>query len=297
MTDAASTLSRGSALPIRLVVNADDLGLSERINDGVVLAHRAGIVTACSLMAVGAAFGHAVAWCRRTPSLDVGVHLALVGGKPLRPGSSSLVGDDGRFPAGAGALAGRWLAGRIRPADVRAEWRAQIERILDHGIRLTHLDSHQHVHALPGLLDLALGLAARYRIPFVRAPLERPRLDRAPDFQTITRILGAAALGASWIAARAAGTRSPAFRPLRFEGFLDGGRLDLARLKKLITRLRPGGDYELMCHPGFAPEEPEVRSWQYRHEPELHALTHPSVRSAIAARGIRLCRFRDLARP
>jgi predicted glycoside hydrolase/deacetylase ChbG (UPF0249 family) len=279
---------------ILLIVNADDFGLSARINEGILLAHRAGIVTATSLMAVGQAFEHAVQCCRAVPALDVGVHLTLVAERPLLPCRSSLAGDDGRFPAGAGAFLQHWLTGRIRRTDVQAEWSAQIERVLDHGIRVTHLDSHQHVHILPGLADLSLQLAARYNIPFVRVPVEDLWGDRWPSLHGINRMFGATVLRASWLLARLAGAKTSKYRPLRFLGFQDGGRLDNLRLRRLLHALRPGRAYELMCHPGLTPEEPDVKLWQYGHEKELQALTNPAIRSEIAARGIQLCNFKDL---
>ncbi len=280
--------------PARLIVNADDFGLCARINDGIVRAHQAGIVTAASLTAVGRAFEPAIAHCRELPALDVGVHLTLVAERPLLPGGSSLTGADGRFAASAGSFLRRWLAGGIRRADVRAELAAQIERILDHGISVTHLDSHQHVHALPGVLDIVLELAGRYRIPCVRAPVEGVAGHRTLAGRGIRRRLEAVALWVFWTAARLAGPGRPHRPPPLFLGFLDGGRLDSERLARLIAALRPGRVYELMCHPGFAPLEPDIRGWGYGHETELEALTDPAVRAVLAARGVRLCSFRDL---
>jgi predicted glycoside hydrolase/deacetylase ChbG (UPF0249 family) len=110
MSDAAACIPLPGPHPfIRLVVNADDFGISARINEGILLAHRAGIVTATSLMAVGRAFEQAVQCCRAVPALDVGVHLTLVAERPLLPCRSSLTGDDGRFPASAAAFLRRWL--------------------------------------------------------------------------------------------------------------------------------------------------------------------------------------------
>lgn len=299
MTDRHPTAApgagfRGHRQSARLVVNADDFGVSDRINAGILQAHREGIVAATSLMAVGCAFDQAVRLCRTVPSLDVGVHLTLVAERPLRANGSSLVEENGRFPAGHAAFVRRWALGRIRRADVQAEWSAQIERVLDQGIRVTHLDSHQHVHALPGLADLALALAGRYRIPFVRAPVEPLRMDRPLSLHSINRMCGSAFLRASWTLARLAAAGSAEHRPLRFLGFHDGGRLDRRRLRRLLASLRPDRAYELMCHPGFTPEEAHVKSWQYRHEEELQALTDPLIRSEIAARGIQLCSFKDL---
>ena len=157
----------------------------------------------------------------------MGVHLTLVAERPLLPHGSSLTGDDGRFPASAGAFLRRWLTGSIRRADVQAEWSAQIERVLDHGIRVTHLDSHQHVHILPGLADLSLQLAARYNIPFVRVPVEDLRGDRRPGLHGINRMLGATALRASWVLARLTGAKDgeiPAAALLGVSGRRPAGR-------------------------------------------------------------------------
>ena len=280
--------------PARLVVNADDFGVSERVNAGIVSAHREGIVTATSLMAAGRAFEHGVGLLQGAPSLDVGVHLTLVAERPLRQARSTLAGPDGRLPPGAGAFTRRWLSGRIRRADVEAEWSAQIDRVLEAGVRPSHLDSHQHVHVLPGLLDLARELAGRHGIPFVRIPVEGRRLDRPISFHGISRLMGAGALGA--FAALSALWRPgpPGLRPPRFLGFHDGGRLDETRLRRLLAGLRPGGVYELMCHPGLTPEEEDLRRWGYGHEMELQALTSPAVCADIARLGIQLCRFKDL---
>ena len=279
---------------IRLVVNADDFGLSESVNDGILCAHRRGIVTATSLMAVGRAFDHAIDCCRSAPGLDVGVHLTLVAERPLLPGAS-LAGPNGRFPASAMALLRRYLTGGIRRDEVRAEWSAQIERILSQKIAVSHLDSHQHVHVLPGLAQICLELADRYGIPFVRLPCERLAMDQPPSLHGIKRLFGAASLRVAWALARLAGVQQAARPPLQFLGFRDGGRLNLERLQRLIRELKPGGVYELMCHPGFSPAEPQIRRWGYEHETELLALSHPSLRSEIAARGIRPCRFADLS--
>jgi predicted glycoside hydrolase/deacetylase ChbG (UPF0249 family) len=246
-------------------------------------------------MAVGSAFDQAVHLCRDIPTLDVGVHLTVVAEQPVLKRKSSLIGKDGRFPGSAGAFLRGWLTGSIRQGDVEAEWSAQIERVLAHGIRVTHLDSHQHLHILPGLADLSLRMATRYRIPFVRVPVEEPWGGQWTSLHGIKRIVGAAGLGVSWALARLAGARGTNGQALHFLGFHDGGRLDELRLQRLLLALRPGRTYELMCHPGLSPDEPDVQRWAYRHKMEMHALTSPSIRSTIADRGIHLCSFAELA--
>lgn len=296
MSDNTARVSTSGQHPsIRLVVNADDFGISARINEGIIAAHRTGIVTSTSLMAVGRAFEQAVQLCRSAPTLDVGVHLTLVAERPLLPGTSSIIGDDGRFPASAGAFLRRWLTGNIRLKDVQAEWSAQIERVLDNGIRVTHLDSHQHVHILPGLAELSFCIAAQYDVPFVRVPVEHFQLDRWPGRHEISRMMGATALWTSWMLARLAGARKMRLQPPHFLGFQDGGRLDDLRLRRMLRTLRPGRTYELMCHPGLRPDEPDLQSWAYGHEVEFRTLTSPAIESEITAQGIQLCSFAELA--
>ncbi len=277
----------------RLLVNADDFGVSERVDEGIAQAHSRGIVTATSLMAVGRSFEHAVGLWRELPTLDVGVHLTLVGERPLLT-SSSLVTADGRFPADAAALLRRCLAGAIRLVEVEAEWAAQIERVLSTGIRPSHLDSHQHVHVLPGLAGIAQRLARRYGIPRLRLPLEHPPAAWPARAAELKRLAGLAALWFTWGTARLTGAASPVGPRLNFLGFMTGGRLDEQALLRLVVGMRAGRDYELMCHPGLAPTEPDLLGWHYSHEEELRALTSPRVQDELAARGIRLTRFSEL---
>jgi chitin disaccharide deacetylase len=288
------TTGAGSRPAIRLVVNADDFGISEAVNDGIVMTHRSGIVTATSLMAVGRAFEHAVNWCRHLPSLDVGVHLTLVAERPLRPKPSSLADEGGRFPASVGAFLRRYLLRRIRMADVEAELCAQIERVLDHGLRPTHLDSHQHVHALPGVAQMVLRLSARYGIPFVRAPVEGLRMERPIRPRRVFRLVGATVLRMCWTMVCLSEPVAAKSRRLHFLGFAEGGRLNHDCLQRLLQSLQPGYTYELMCHPGFTPDESDIKQWNYRHEEELLALTSASAHALIAARGIQLCNYKNL---
>jgi len=279
----------------RLIVNADDFGISKAVNDGIAEAHCKGIVTATSLMATGRAFDHAVALCRTFPSLDVGIHLTLVAEKALLGQNSFLAGKDGRFPADLHKFLKRFLCRQIPLADIRAEWDAQIRRILDCGIRVTHMDSHQHLHALPGILKLTFELARQYHIPFVRIPLEDRLLVRPVTAHGLVRMAGAMALGASFRVARMHGQRATGFPSPRFLGFHEGGHLNPMNLERILKALTPGRVYELMCHPGFTPEEPGIRSWNYSHHTEFKTLTSPFIRSLITARRIGLCRFADLS--
>jgi chitin disaccharide deacetylase len=126
-------------------------------------------------MPTGLAFGEAVSLALATPTLDVGVHLTLVGERPVSPPRSipSLVGPDGHLHSSAAAFTRQYLLGRIRPAEVTRELEAQVARVFGAGIRPTHLDSHQHVHVLPGVLDSVLHVSRHFDVPWVRLPAER----------------------------------------------------------------------------------------------------------------------------
>ena len=275
-----------------LVVNADDFGICPFINQGIVAAHLKGIVTSTSLMAGGKAFEEAVRWCKRVPTLDMGVHLTLVAGKPILQQSSSLTGRDGNFLPGAHVFMARYLTGGIHLKDVENEWRAQIERILETGIPVTHLDSHQHIHVLPGLCKVVFKLSKVYDIPFVRFPFERlnPALIH---YKGLFRFAEALALHLWGARFRRLAQRFFSRPPLKFLGFFDGGQLDIPRLLQILNNFKPGR-YELMCHPGFATPSPEIKSWGYHHEEELRALTSSAIRQRIEALHIELSGFKEL---
>src|SRR4029079_6807551 len=181
----AMTRAAGGA---RLIVNADDFGLSEAVNRAVIEAHEHGIVTSTSIMAGGSAFEHAAALATRTPTLDVGVHLTLTEQQPVAESVPSLVGADGQFAPHATDFAKRWLRGTIALADVRTELDAQIRRVRAHGVRPTHLDGHQHVHVLPGIARVVAELAREHGIRAVRVPTERPRSYMLKDLGGAKRL-------------------------------------------------------------------------------------------------------------
>jgi hopanoid biosynthesis associated protein HpnK len=276
---------------LRLIVHADDFGLTECINEGVVVAHRDGVLTSASVMANGAAFEHATQLARATPTLDVGIHLVLVAERPLLPAADipSLMTEDGTFPGHATALARRYLLGRIRLDEVRAELAAQIERVLAAGLRPSHLDSHQHTHMLPGIRRVVVELAQRYRIPAMREPVEalRSYMLRTPAGW----VRAAQAQVLRLLALRAAS--DPTWHADHFVGFFEGGRLDRVRLRRLLAHLPSMGTCELMCHPGRADPASPYGHWGYRWHEELEALSDPGLVGLLRERGVRLASYRD----
>src|SRR5438445_686312 len=144
----------------RLIVNADDFGLAESVNRGIIVAHRDGILTSTSLLANGSAFDQAIALSRQFPRISVGVHLNISQGKPVSPAAriSRLVNERGELHLSPFRLWMRILTRKIALEEIRTEFRAQILKVFDAGLTPTHLDGHLHVHILPQLSSIVIAL-------------------------------------------------------------------------------------------------------------------------------------------
>jgi chitin disaccharide deacetylase len=240
-----------------LVVNADDLGLTVGVNNGIFDAHDRGVLTSASVFANAAATGDAIARALRRPSLGIGCHLTLVDGQPTLPADRvpSLIQGDGRFHHSWKPFIASCLLRRVSLLEVERELEAQIDRVRSTGLTLTHLDAHKHVHAYPPLFAIVTRLAKRFRIPVVRVPFERwPNLGGDTPQQKTARkqaLLNAAMLPWAWRdyrnAARA-GIRTP-----HFIGRAHTGVLSAEALTAMVRALPPGVT-ELMVHPGYVDE-------------------------------------------
>jgi predicted glycoside hydrolase/deacetylase ChbG (UPF0249 family) len=287
----------------RLVVTADDVGLHPGMTQGALAACEAGIVTAVSLAAVGRDFAPAV---ERLPDFspggpDVGVHLTLVGERPLSKPERipSLVGRDGAFLPGYPALAWRSLLSRLAAAEVEAELRLQIERLLATGLPVVHLNSHQHVHLLPGLFPIVLRLAEEYGIAFVRIPAEPALGSWHPGpWHLPARKAQLAVL--NHLGRRARRQLSESGRvaaPVATLGLVDAGQLTAERLSRALTFVadRAAGATELVCHPGLGDGElAAAYDWGYRWDDETATLCDPGLPRRLAAAGIELTSFSAL---
>ena len=277
---------------LRLIVNADDFGMTEAVNQGIVEAHDRGIVTSASIMATGSAFEHAVALAKTRPGLAVGVHLTLTEQRPLigTAAAPSLVGRDGRFPRHLVQFAKPYLRGKVALVEVRAELDAQIRKVRDAGIAVSHLDGHQHVHVLPGIAAIVADLAASHGIGAVRYPAERVSAYMLRNLQNARRLTEQLVLGVVCALSPLKALR----RSDSFVGFYFGGRLDEANLATVLGRLPARGTVELMCHPGGDEERATEGYWRYSWAAERAALTSPRIRAVLTARGAQLVSYRDV---
>lgn len=263
------------------MVNADDFGYTRDVNEGIIAAHRGGILTATTLMANGRAFDHAVGLAKQNPDLDIGCHLVLVGGQSLVDGRE--------YPHSIRQLIAEIGAGKWKPFD---ELRAQVERILAAGLAPTHLDTHKHTHLLPSVLDAVARVGEEYRILWVRRPFDFP-------------LSGGPASLARRLISRAFGFLRPRFHEVltrrgrrttdHFAGFELTGEFRTEDLIRLIEHL-PEGSTEFMCHPGYCGDELRRAPTRLKEsrELELAALTDARVRDALAAHRVELTRYRDL---
>jgi chitin disaccharide deacetylase len=272
-----------------LVVTADDLGLTDGVTRAVRDAHRDGVVTATSLLAVGRAFDGAVAMLRDTPTLAVGAHLALVGEDPPLLSARevpTLVDARGAFPLSYRTVVARAAAGRVDPDDVRRELTAQLERVVGAGLPVTHLDTHQHTHLWPLVGRVVTELAARYSVPVVRLPSSRARGPVGAGVRLLSGRLARALDDAGLV-------RTAAYAGLDESGSMGLGALDAA----LAAAERAGAaTLEINAHPGVADDPDAGRfDWGFHWAQELAALTHPRARDLVEAHGFRLASPADLA--
>lgn len=240
----------------RLIVNADDFGMTPGINDAVVELNREGALSSATLMAAGAYFAPAVHLAFVQTSLAVGCHVVLVDGSPVLPAREipSLINPrnpaSARFRPALGAFLSDLMRGRIREAEIEAETIAQIRRIQSSGLRVTHLDTHKHTHMFRRVLRPLLRAARQCEIKAVRNPFEPSwSLSRTPEAGAFRRFQ-----------VHALRTQRAFFKKLaRIHGIAttDGaigvlatGTLDAAGLRKLLHGM-PDGSWELVCHPGY----------------------------------------------
>jgi hopanoid biosynthesis associated protein HpnK len=289
----------------RLIVNADDFGLTVKVNQAIMDAHSGGLLSSTSLLANGEAFASAVALSRQAPRLGVGVHLNLTEGKTVAPASSipSLINGQGAFARKPASLWRAMTLGRVSTVDIEKELCAQIEKVLAAGIVPTHLDGHKHVHALPVLGRMGIRLARQYGIRAIRSVAERWSalsylLGRFPHARTtiLRQRIGSLALTALSRGWRSELRRAGIACAEHFYGVTPTGFLDADLLREILRHLSEGTS-ELMCHPGFVDEELKqtpTRLLEQR-EVEYQALSQPGIKLLAQELGIQLINYRDLA--
>lgn len=277
----------------RIIVNADDFGRHELINRAVERAFDSGCLKSATLMAGGVAFDDAVKLAKKISGLGVGIHFTLANGNPILPPNEipSLVTEEGIFHADYVKFLKRYLSGKISLAEVRSELAAQLEKISRAGLTPTHVDSHQHLHHVPGIVEIILDLAAASGIKAMRV-VNTKIFDGELD--SVGKFVGRLGLGSlAKFAAHAAHKRN-FLTPEHFAGIVAGESVSENFMLKLIENLREGTT-EVMLHPGTDNKIlQDFCEWDHDFEEELAAVTSPRVLNLLAEKNISAINFADL---
>ena len=280
----------------KLIVNADDFGRHSYINAAVRQGVEQGLIRSATVMVTGEAFQEAVDIAKTHPELGLGIHFTLVNGKPVLPIREipSLIDPKtGEFFPSHKEFVKQYLSGKVRRSDVKKECKAQLEAFLATGLRPTHADSHQHMHVLPGIIDIILSLCEgcgvkRVRIPAIPVSLLATRKSNLGE--QVGR------MGLHLLAERA---RSKAkargfLTPDYFGGIVAGEAVDLSNFRTILLQLQEGTT-EVMLQPGTdnAVLQPAIQ-WDHDFEAELTAVTAPQNLDLVKSQGISVINFTDL---
>lgn len=284
----------------RLIVNADDFGLTPGVNRGIVEAHSGGIVTSSTLMANGISFDDAVRLVASAPSLSVGCHVVLVDGAPvLDPKKVCTLLNrkrDGRFVEGIAGFATRVLRGQIDAGHVEAEVTAQIRKLQSAGVQVSHLDTHKHTHIFPQVLQPILRAARVCGVRAIRNPFGRLAFSQIANRPGLWKRYGQLKMLNAWAAAFARTVADAGMiAPDGSLGIVATGSMD-GRMLRLILENLPEGTWELVCHPGHnddALHKIRTRLRETR-EVELQLLTSAAARNWLTRAGVQLISYHDL---
>jgi hopanoid biosynthesis associated protein HpnK len=283
----------------RLIINADDFGLTSGVNRAISEAVRCGAITSATIMANGPRFQEAADLAKSVPVLKTGCHVVLVDGQAVAGHLGSLTDDAGRFRSSLKDFAVAAVRKRISAEEIQRETEAQVRRIQAQGIVLTHVDSHKHTHMFPHVLRPILRAARACGIGAVRNPFEP--LRSWPGGVIASR-------PGLWL--RSAGVLTFQLFARQFrkaitdEGMLtsDGtvgiaatGKLDQELLSSILKSL-PEGTWELVCHPGYADADLHAAGTRLvaSRQVELQALTSEETKKTMETRGIELISYADL---
>jgi chitin disaccharide deacetylase len=283
----------------RLIINADDFGLTAGVNRAIVEAGRCAAITSATIMANAQRFQEAVDSAKNLPGLKTGCHVVLIDGQAITGNLGSLTDNAGRFRSSLKEFAAAAVGKRLSADEIQRETEAQIRKIQAQGITLSHVDSHKHTHMFPHVLRPILRAARACGVRAVRNPFEPVRSWPGGVIATTPAL---------WL--RSAGVftfglfASEFRKATKEEGILttDGtvgitvtGKLDQSLLLAILKSL-PEGTWELVCHPGYA--DAQLRATGTRlvesRQIELEALASDETRKGLEGRGIELISYADL---
>jgi len=279
----------------RIVINADDFGLCEGVNKGIVEAHSKGVLTSATLMANMPAAQKAVDLAKHLPKLGVGVHLNLTNGKPLCQDEDvkRLLNAEGDFGLSPGKLAiVSIVTGKVRAA-IETELAAQIQWVIDRGIKPTHLDSHKHIHSFPAIFRIVCRLAERFKIPAIRFTYEPKQVCRLPWPVTDEESRRRAAKVRTMARINRWQNRA-FFKTDALLGVAHTGNINV-NFFRAVSLYNTAATAEVMTHPGYTYDLDATRTRLVKQrEVELEALCSEKTKQYFKEAGIKLVHYGQL---
>lgn len=279
----------------RLIINADDFGLCSGVNKAVAQAHTKGVLTSTTIMANMPAADEAVKTAKQLPNLGVGVHLNLFEGKPLSKNESvnCLLNADGDFALTPAKMSFLSVARRKVRNAIRTELTAQIQWVIDNGLKPTHLDSHKHIHSFPVIFLIVCDLAKRFEIPAIRFTLEPKQLLAMP--WPLPGEGGRKRAKAIRIMAKINRIQNPAlFKTDCLLGVAHTGKIDVNFLKA-VALYSSAATAEVMTHPGFTDGLDNIRTrLRHQRKGEFEALCSEKTKQYFKDAGIKLVHYGNL---
>jgi hypothetical protein len=279
----------------RLIINADDFGLCESVNKGIVEAHTKGVLTSTTIMANMPAAQQAVDLAKNLPTLGLGVHLNLTAGKPLcQDNTVKLILDSqGHFALSPGKLAlASLITGKVRTA-IETELASQIQWLIDKGLKPTHLDSHKHIHAFLSIFPIVCRLAKRFSIPAIRYTYEPKQVSRIPWPVTDRESRKRASLVRTM--AKINRLQNPSFfKTDALLGVNHVGKIN-AVFMRAVSLYNPAATAELMTHPGYTYDLDATRTRLVKQrEIELSALCDEKTKQYFKDAYVKLVHYGQL---
>jgi hopanoid biosynthesis associated protein HpnK len=281
---------------LRVIINADDFGVSEEVNEAVIRAYKEGVLTSTSLMVTGAAFEQAVKIAKENPGLAVGIHLVTVVGKSVLPPSEipDLVDGEGNFSNNPTVAGLKYFFSPRARRQLRRELAAQFDKFASTGLPLSHIDGHLHLHVHPVIFNAALELGAKHGARRMRVPDEERSLALAFDRthsvrKTIHTVLFG---GLARYMKRKLSERSFTV-PERVYGNLQSGAMSERYFLYALDNLTAGTN-EIYFHPAVYADERLLNGDERQCSIEFEALTSERVKQKIEARGVKLINYFEI---
>ena len=282
----------------QLIVSADDFGMAEEVNAGIFEAYRKGRVDSVSLMANGEAFEGAVSLLKQHGGLDAGLHLTLVAQRSILPREQipSLVNNEGYFYANYMQFAKAYLLGRINKNEIEQELEAQFDRVMRQGIGVSHIDSHQHIHMLPGILKIVIKCAKKFNINRIRYPYTPLRIVMLQGKVSWKKFFGSLFLNIICIYNRGLLLENKFIHPQYYCNVSSAGRYFMAAVK-IFYKINKSGCGELVFHPGATDEvlASHYPGWRYNWQAEYLYLTQENDNCYLAVTKALKTNFRDFS--